>query len=49
MKQKPIDWRGSSLSDIKDDNIFTQNARQEAGHQLGQVQAGLEPRSLEAF
>lgn len=26
MKQKPIDWRGSSLDDLKDDKLFTQNA-----------------------
>ena len=43
MNEKPIDWRGSSLDDIKDDAIFTVNARREAGHQLSQVQAGLEP------
>jgi phage-related protein len=49
MKQKLIDWRGSSLNDIKDDNIFTPNARQEAGHQLSQVQAGLEPDHWKPF
>ena len=43
MSEKPIDWRGSSLRDIKDDDIFTPNARKEAGHQLSRVQAGLEP------
>lgn len=40
---KPIDWRGSSLKDIKDDAVFSVDARKEAGHQLSQVQAGLEP------
>lgn len=49
MKQKPIDWRGSSLNDLKDDKLFTQNARQEAGHQLSQVQAGLEPDHWKPF
>lgn len=49
MKQKPINWRGSSLEDIKDDNIFTPNARREAGHQLSQVQAGLEPDHWKPF
>lgn len=49
MKEKPIDWRGSSLRDIKDDKIFTANARREAGHQLGQVQAGLEPDHWKPF
>lgn len=49
MEEKPIDWRGSSLRDIKDDNIFTQSARREAGRQLGQVQAGLEPDRWKPF
>ena len=49
MTAKPIDWRGSSLRDIKDDNIFTPNARREAGHQLSQVQAGLEPDRWKPF
>ncbi|MHB1641369.1 MAG: type II toxin-antitoxin system RelE/ParE family toxin [Acidithiobacillus sp.] len=49
MTDKPIDWRGSTLRDIKDDNIFTPNARREAGHQLSQVQAGLEPDRWKPF
>jgi phage-related protein len=49
MEEKPIDWRGSSLRDIKDDDIFTPNARREAGRQLGQVQAGLEPDHWKPF
>ena len=49
MTEKPIDWRGSSLDDIKDDAIFTVNARREAGHQLSQVQAGLEPDRRKPF
>jgi phage-related protein len=49
MKEKPIDWRGSSLRDIKDDEIFTPNARREAGHQLSQIQAGLEPVHWKPF
>lgn len=40
MSEKPIDWRGSSLRDLKDDDIFTPNARKEAGHQFRQ---GLNP------
>ena len=40
MSEKPIDWRGSSLRDIKDDDIFTPNARKEAGHQLSQSGSG---------
>lgn len=49
MSEKPIDWRGSSLRDIKDDDIFTPNARKEAGHQLSRVQAGLEPDDWKPF
>ena len=49
MKEKPIDWRGSSLRDIKNDDIFTQDARREAGHQLNQVQAGLGPDHWKPF
>ncbi len=49
MSEKPIDWRGSSLRDIKDDDIFTSSARKEAGHQLGRVQAGLEPENWKPF
>ncbi len=49
MHEKPIDWRGSSLRDIKDDNIFTPHARKEAGHQLSQVQVGLEPDDWKPF
>jgi phage-related protein len=49
MEEKPIDWRGSSLRDIKDDNIFTPNARKEAGHQLSRIQCGLEPDHWKPF
>lgn len=49
MSEKLIDWRGSSLRDIKDDDIFTPNARKEAGHQLSRVQAGLEPDDWKPF
>ncbi len=49
MTEKPIDWRGSSLRDLRDDEIFTPNARREAGHQLGQIQAGLEPDHWKPF
>ena len=49
MREKPIDWRGSALRDIKDDGIFTLNARKEAGHQLDRVQSGLEPENWRPF
>lgn len=48
-KEKPIDWRGSSFRDIKDDSIFTPNARKEAGFQLNRIQAGLEPDDWKPF
>ena len=38
--QKPVDFRGSSLEDLR---AFPTNARREAGHQLDQVQSGQEP------
>lgn len=37
---KPVEFRGSSLDDLRN---FPAQARQEAGHQLDQVQQGLEP------
>ena len=49
MADKPIEWLGSSLDDIKDDDIFTVDARREAGHQLGLVQAGLDPDDWKPF
>lgn len=49
MDEKPIHWCGSSLRDLKDDDIFTPNARKEAGHQLNQVQAGLDPDDWKPF
>jgi phage-related protein len=49
MTEKPIDWRGSSFRDIKNNDIFTPNARREAGHQLSQVQAGLDPDDWKPF
>lgn len=37
---KPIAFQGTSLNDLR---AFPETARQEAGHQLDQVQRGLEP------
>ena len=37
---KPVVWLGDSLSCVRD---FAPDARNEAGHQLGLVQAGEEP------
>ena len=37
---KPLEFRGSSLSDLCD---FPEEARREAGHQLDQVQKGRDP------
>tara|TARA_R100001132_G_C3193281_1_gene44141 strand:- start:149 stop:514 length:366 start_codon:yes stop_codon:yes gene_type:complete len=41
--RKSIDWRGSTLKDIRNDKIFSYEARKQAGHQLSLLQAGLEP------
>lgn len=48
-EEKPIDWRGSSLDDIKDDKVFPLEARKEVGHQLSQIQAGLDPDHWKPF
>jgi phage-related protein len=37
---KPVRFRGSALDDLR---IFPASARQEAGHQLDQIQHGNEP------
>ena len=37
---KPVEFRGTSLSDLRD---FPEKARREAGFQLDQVQNGLDP------
>lgn len=49
MTEKPINWRGSALRDLKDDAVFTVDARREAGHQLSKVQAGAEPDVWKPF
>jgi phage-related protein len=49
MDKKPLEWCGSSFRDIASEEIFTPNARREAGYQLGQVQAGLEPDRWKSF
>lgn len=38
--EKPIEFRGSSLEDLK---AFSAGARQDAGYQLGKVQRGEDP------
>lgn len=38
--RKPVEFRGSSLDDLR---AFPKSARREAGHQVDQVQQGLEP------
>lgn len=49
MTEKPINWRGSSLKDLKNDDVFSLTARKEAGHQLNLVQTGLEPDHWKPF
>jgi phage-related protein len=38
--RKPVEFRGNSLHDLR---AFPKSARREAGHQVDQVQQGLEP------
>ena len=40
MREKPLAWLGASLDDVR---AFPEDARREAGHQLGRVQQGLLP------
>lgn len=49
VKVKPLKWVGSSRKDIKNDNIFTPNARCEAGAQLFKVQKGDNPDNWKPF
>ena len=47
--EKPIEWRGSTLRDIKDEKIFSLETRKEAGHQLSLIQIGLDPDDWKPF
>lgn len=49
MKEKPIDWRGSSFKDLLDENIFSIDARRAAGTELRKVQRGVEPDDWKSF
>ena len=40
IQQKPLSWFGDSLDVVKN---FAQEAKKEAGHQLGRVQQGRDP------
>jgi len=46
---KPIGWCGSSYKDLTDEKTFTLKARKEAGHQINQVQKGLDPDDWKPF
>lgn len=46
---KPIGWCGSSYKDLKDEKTFTLEARKQAGHQLNQIQKGLDPDDWKPF
>lgn len=48
-QQKCIHWVGSALKDLRDDEIFSTTARKQAGHQLNQVQSGLDPDDWKPF
>ena len=49
MKEKPIDWRGSSFEDLTDENVFSLEARKVAGTQLRKIQRGDEPDDWKPF
>ena len=49
MKEKPIDWRGSSFKDLTDENVFSLEARKVAGTQLRKIQRGDEPDDWKPF
>jgi phage-related protein len=40
VSEKPVSWLGSSLEDVR---AFPEDARRDAGYQLGRVQQGLLP------
>ena len=46
---KPIVWHGASFKDLCDEDLFTPEARREAGHQLNQVQEGQDPDHWKPF
>ena len=48
-RNKPIDWIGSSLKDLCDDDIFPEDARRAAGYQLRKVQRGDDPDDWKPF
>ena len=48
-RNKPIDWIGSSLKDLCDDEIFPEDARRAAGYLLRKVQRGDEPDDWKPF
>jgi phage-related protein len=48
-RNKPIDWIGSSLKDLCDDEIFPEDARRAAGYQLRKVQRGDDPDDWKPF
>ncbi|MFM2408555.1 MAG: hypothetical protein RL358_1297 [Pseudomonadota bacterium] len=49
MKEKLVDWRGSSLKDLLNENVFSVQARNVAGMQLRRVQRGDEPDDWKPF
>jgi len=49
LTDKPIGWCGTSYNDLMDEKTFTFDARKEAGHQLNQVQKGLDPDDWKPF
>ena len=48
-RNKPIDWIGSSFKDLCNDDVFSLEARRNAGYQLRKVQRGEEPDDWKPF
>ncbi len=47
--KKDIDWRASSFKDLLNDNIFSDEARSQAGYELNKVQSEDEPSDWKPF
>jgi phage-related protein len=48
-REKPLVWVGSTYRDITDEKTFPVAARRQAGHQLSNVQMGLDPDRWKPF
>ncbi len=48
-KEKPLVWVGSTYRDVTDERVFPIAARRQAGHQLSNIQMGLDPDRWKPF